>query len=396
MRIYKTINKVPGGLMVVPLFIGMVINTFVPHLLKIGGFTEALSNVGYPTILGMYLFTVGTKMTVRTAPRMLKRGFGIMAAKVGIATLIAVSVGKFFGGDLFGFSTLALLVAMSDTNGGMFMALTSVMGDKEDAGTYVPQSIETGPFLTMLILVGAGLANIPWLTMVSVIAPIAAGAVLGNLDEDLRDFFGSHEPIIVPFMAFTLGQTINLSAVVTAGIPGVVLGVVVVIVTGTVCILADRLLGGSGIAGAAASSTAGNSAAVPKAVAIADPSYAAIAPIATVQVAASVIVTAVLTPILTSYVFKRVQRQRELHAGRPGLSPKISRTRTSSGSPGNRARRWIPAAGTPPRDRSPATSERTPRSSHATHPGSPACGRENPRAAVADGTIRPRRDAAPC
>ena len=85
----------------------------------------------------------------------------------------------------------------------------------------MPQSIETGPFLTMMILVGAGLANIPWLTMVSVIAPIAAGAVLGNLDKDLREFFGSHEPIIVPFMAFTLGQTINLSAVVTAGLPGV-------------------------------------------------------------------------------------------------------------------------------------------------------------------------------
>src|SRR5579872_3581230 len=314
MRIYKTINKVPGGLMVVPLFTGMVINTFFPHLLKIGGFTQALSDVGYPTILGMYLFTVGTKMTLRAAPRMLKRGFGIMAAKVGAATLIAVSVGKFFGGDIWGYSTLALLVAMSDTNGGMFMALTSVMGDKEDAGTYVPQSIETGPFLSMLILVGAGLANIPWLTLVSVIAPIFAGAVLGNLDEDLRDFFGSHEPIIVPFMAFTLGQTINLSAVVTAGVPGVVLGVVVIVVTGTVCILADLLLGGSGVAGAAASSTAGNSAAVPKAVAMADPAYAAIAPIATVQVAASVIVTAVLTPILTSFVYKRVQRQRALQA----------------------------------------------------------------------------------
>ena len=264
----------------------------------------------------MYLFTVGTKMTIRTAPRMLKRGFGIMAAKVGMATLIAVSVGKFFGGDMFGLSTLALLVAMSDTNGGMFMALTSVMGDKEDSGTYVPQSIETGPFLTMLILVGAGLATIPWLTLVSVIAPIFAGAVLGNLDEDLRDFFGSHEPIIVPFMAFTLGQTINLSAVVTAGLPGVALGVMVVVITGTVCILADRLLGGSGIAGAAASSTAGNSAAVPKAVAMADPSFAAIAPIATIQVAASVIVTAVLTPILTSFVYKRVQRQRAAEAER--------------------------------------------------------------------------------
>ncbi len=314
MRIYQTINKVPGGLMVVPLFTGMVINTFFPNLLKIGGFTEALSNVGYPTILGMYLFTVGTKMTLNAAPRMLKRGFGIMAAKVGVATLIAVSVGKFFGGDIFGYSTLALLVAMSDTNGGMFMALTSVMGDKEDAGTYVPQSIETGPFLTMVILVGAGLATIPWLTIVSVIAPIAAGALLGNLDKDLRDFFGSHEPIIVPFMGFTLGQTINLSAVVTSGLPGVFLGVFVLVVTGTVCILVDRLLGGTGIAGAAASSTAGNAAAVPKAVAMADPTYAAIAPIATVQVAASVIVTAILTPLLTSFIYKRVQRQRALEA----------------------------------------------------------------------------------
>jgi 2-keto-3-deoxygluconate permease len=327
MRIYKTINKVPGGLMVVPLFIGMVINTFFPTVLKIGGFTEALSSVGYPTILGMYLFTVGTKMTVRTAPRMLKRGFGIMAAKVGIATLVAVSVGKFFGGDLFGFSTLALLVAMSDTNGGMFMALTSVMGDKEDSGTYVPQSVETGPFLTMVILVGAGLATIPWLTLVSVIAPIFAGAVLGNLDEDLRDFFGSHEPIIVPFMAFTLGQTINLSAVVTAGIPGIALGVMVLVVTGACCIAADRLLGGSGVAGAAASSTAGNSAAVPKAVAMADPSYAAIAPLATVQVAASVIVTAVLTPILTSFVYRRVQQQRALASSAAGAALPIGPSR---------------------------------------------------------------------
>ena len=95
MRIYKTINKVRGGLMVVPLFIGMVINTFFPHLLKIGGFTEALSNVGYPTCI--VCSPSSTKMTVRTAPRMLKRGFGIMAEKVGAATLIAVSVGKFFG-----------------------------------------------------------------------------------------------------------------------------------------------------------------------------------------------------------------------------------------------------------------------------------------------------------
>ncbi len=310
MRIYQAINRVPGGLMVVPLFIGMVINTFFPNLLKIGGFTEALGPAGYPTVLGIYLFTVGTKMTLNAAPRMLKRGFGIMFVKIGTGIAIALAVATFAGGSLLGYSTLALMVALSDTNGGMFLALTSVMGDEDDAGTYVPQSIETGPFVTMLFLVGAGLAAIPWLTMVSVIAPIAVGAVLGNLDRELRDFFGKHEAIIVPFMAFTLGQNINLHSVVTAGISGVFLGVFVTVVTGAVCIIADRLLGGSGIAGAAASSTAGNAAAVPKAIALADPSYHAIAPVATVQVAASVIVTAVLTPLLTSWMYKRVHRRR--------------------------------------------------------------------------------------
>jgi len=310
MQIYKFVNKVPGGLMVVPLFIGMVINTFFPHLLQIGGYTQALSGAGYPTFLGMYLFVVGNKMTLRAAPRMLKRGFGIMFAKVALAALVAITVGKLFGGNIWGFSALAIMAAMNDTNGGMFLALTSVMGDKDDAGTYVPQSIETGPFVTMIVLVGAGMAHIPWLTMVSVIAPIVAGAILGNLDDDLRKFFSSHEPLVVPFMAFTLGQTINLHSVVTAGLPGLFLGLFVLVFTGTVCICADILLGGSGIAGAAASSTAGNAAAVPKAVAMADPTYAAVAPAATVQVAASVIVTAVLTPILTSFIYKRVHRKR--------------------------------------------------------------------------------------
>ena len=316
MRIYKAVNRVPGGLMVVPLFLGMVVNTFFPHLLKIGGFTEALSGSGYPTVLGIYLFVIGTKMTLRGAPRMLKRGFGILFAKLGLGVLISLAVARFAGGSLFGYSTLALMVALSDTNGGMFLALTSVMGDPDDAGTYVPQSIETGPFVTMLFLVGAGLANIPWLTMVSVVAPIAAGAILGNLDRDLREFFGKHEPVVIPFMAFTLGQNINLNSVVSSGLSGVFLGLFVVTATGTVCVLADRLLGGSGIAGAAASSTAGNAAAVPKAIALADPSYNAVAPVATVQVAAAIIVTSVLTPLLTSWMFRRVNRQRAL-AGLP-------------------------------------------------------------------------------
>jgi 2-keto-3-deoxygluconate permease len=79
------------------------------------------------------------------------------------------------------------------------------------------------------------------------------------------------------------------------------------------------LLGGSGIAGAAASSTAGNSAAVPQAVAIADTSFAPVAAAATVQVTASVIVTAILTPLLTAWWSRRVLRAQAASAAKPHI-----------------------------------------------------------------------------
>lgn len=327
MRIVETLKKVPGALMVIPMFLGMLLNTIRPDLLKIGGFTQALTNEGFRTVLAMYLLVIGTKMTLRAAPSMLKRGFGILLAKVGTATAVALVVAKFFDADLWGLSSLAILAAMNNSNGGMFLALTSSMGDKDDAGTYVPQSIETGPFLTMLILVGAGLAKIPWLTMLSVVLPIAVGALLGNLNENIQKFFASHEPLIIPFLGFTLGQGVDLSKVIDGGLQGILLAISVITLTGLACILVDKLLGGSGVAGAAASSTAGNATGTPAAVAMADPKYAAIAPVATIQVTAAFIITAIFTPLLTSWIYKRAQRKRAEAAttkGAGGPSPTVS------------------------------------------------------------------------
>jgi 2-keto-3-deoxygluconate permease len=112
--------------------------------------------------------------------------------------------------------------------------------------------------------------------------------------------FGKVTGPLIPLFAFALGSTLNLHRVVEAGLVGVLLGLLVVAVTGAALFVADRLTGGTGIAGLAAASTAGNAAAVPAIVAAANPAYKEAAVSATILVAASVVVTAIVVPLVTA------------------------------------------------------------------------------------------------
>ena len=124
----------------------------------------------------------------------------------------------------------------------------------------------------------------------------------------MKKFLMSGGPVLIPFFAFALGTGINFKMLLFAGLSGLLLGVMTTFIGGFFNILADRMTGGTGIAGAAASSTAGNAVATPAAVALADPGFAALSAIATPQIAASTITTAILTPILTAFIAKRKKR----------------------------------------------------------------------------------------
>jgi 2-keto-3-deoxygluconate permease len=305
--IKRGIERVPGGMMVVPLVIGALFATFLPETPKFfGSFTGALFS-GALTILAVFYVCMGASIDFRTTPYILKKGGTLLAVKVGVAVILGVVFGRFLGegpvtGGIFaGVSTLAIVAALNDTNGGLYMALLGQYGRPRDVGAYSIMSLESGPFLTMVTLGVAGLSAFPWQTMVGSILPLLFGMLVGNLDREMRDFLGRAVPVLIPFFAFALGTSLDLSKVWQAGLLGVGLGIAVVIVTGIPLFFADRLTGGTGVAGVAAASTAGNAAAVPAIVAAANPAYAAAAAPATVLVAATVMVTAILVPLVTAW-----------------------------------------------------------------------------------------------
>ena len=53
-NILDKMNKVPGGLIIIPLLVAILINTFAPQVLSIGGPTTALFKVGSSAMMGIF------------------------------------------------------------------------------------------------------------------------------------------------------------------------------------------------------------------------------------------------------------------------------------------------------------------------------------------------------
>ena len=308
MKILQTVKKIPGGLMVIPLLLGAIVNTLFPQVWTMfdGTFTTYLWKSGAMPILAVFLFCNATTINFKRAGVTVYKGVLITVIKVGLGIAIGLICGALFGeAGFLGLSTLAIVGAIANSNGGLYAALAGEYGDATDVGAVSILSINDGPFFTMVALGAAGVAKIPISILIGCIIPVIVGCILGNLDEDIRKFCEPGASMLIPFFAFPLGAGLNIMNLIKAGGPGILLGVACTLITGLGGYLVYKLLKmDHPEVGAAIGTTAGNAAATPASVAAVDASLLVVAEAATAQITAAIIVTAILCPLLVSFLHK--------------------------------------------------------------------------------------------
>src|SRR5438270_12500346 len=127
--IKRTIERIPGGMMIVPLFTGAIIRTLAPGTPQFfGSFTGALFT-GALTIVAVFYVCMGPRIEFKATPYIPKKGGALFAAQVATAIVVGVLLGRVWGeapvpiGILAGLCTLVVVVDMNATHRCMCLGL---------------------------------------------------------------------------------------------------------------------------------------------------------------------------------------------------------------------------------------------------------------------------------
>src|SRR4051794_5372918 len=100
MRIKAGLERIPGGMMIVPLLLGAIINTLFPTISKtFGSFTGALMTGSLP-ILAVFYVCMGATIDFKATPYILKKGGTLLLTKIAIAMLVGFIAARFLGGGM--------------------------------------------------------------------------------------------------------------------------------------------------------------------------------------------------------------------------------------------------------------------------------------------------------
>ncbi len=98
-NIKKAIDRVPGGLMLVPMVLGACVHTFAPDAGKyFGSFTNGLI-AGTVPILAVWFFCMGATIDLRATGVVLRKSGTLVVTKTLVAWLVTLICAQFIPDD---------------------------------------------------------------------------------------------------------------------------------------------------------------------------------------------------------------------------------------------------------------------------------------------------------
>lgn len=316
-NIWKSLQKVPAGTMFVPLIIGAIITTVCQGFFQFdlwgtlgNPMKDMFSSSGQMLIIGLMLFCTGTQLKISDMKDALHRGVLLILVRLGIAYLLCALFYMAFGYDgIFGISFLAFVCAVTSANAALYMGIISPFGDKADKASFGIMLICSMPLLPLLFLgfygtSGFGEAQV--MQIISLIIPFILGMVLGNLDEDIRKVFAGGNAIILPFLGFEFGSTINLINAFKMIPQGLLLSIVYFIIVIIPFYLFERtVLHRPGYASVASDSLAGVALVIPSMAATSNAAFEPYVTSAVAVLAFVLAVTNILCPFMVKFILTK-------------------------------------------------------------------------------------------
>ena len=347
--IWKFLNKIPAGTMFVPLIISAIICSIcIACGLGTGkpgaGLTlwEYLGNPmkdlfgksGQMLVIGLMLFCTGTMIKPHDFVDVFKRGIWIILARLIPAYVISVLVFIFCPNGFLGIDPVTFCVCVTSANAALYMGIIPPYADNSDRATFPIMLILSMPLLPFIVISSLGNSSADAgmlgkvMQIISLLLPFLLGFLLGNLDPKIREVFKGGNTIILPFLGFQFGSTIDLASAFKDGT--VWLGAIVLIlifwaITLIIPYVVDRFaLRRPGYASVASASLAGVSLSIPAM--FVGYTFSGVAftsemsSKATLILAIALLVTNILDPFFTkwtmNYYFKSHQHEKKSDADR--------------------------------------------------------------------------------
>ncbi len=308
MDILGKVNKVPGGIMIVPMFITAVLNTFVPGVLRIGGPTSgAFSGAGTMAFIGALLFTAGSQGRYSDLRAICSRGGILVVVRLAVAFAGSWLTIKFFGLDGFcGASAMAVTVALSNPNPGVYAGLMQSYGDNVDKAAMGVINLIAVPATPLVILGIADGTGFDYMSAISTFIPFALGMILANADEKIRKMFSTATPIILIFVGACLGSSVNLKAILNVGLAEIVIIAILLFIFLPTMVATDRfILRRPGYASVAATCLGGLSVVAPTVIGERLPQYQPYVESATAQLAVVLVFSLIVFPYITKWIVSK-------------------------------------------------------------------------------------------